>query len=78
MMSQFFRLPVGTDNIAGRDVKHALAGAQGDRLAETLADNLDRRSDDGIITASDHDRELSTFDPLLSGMLGARAMAFFG
>jgi hypothetical protein len=32
---------------------------------------------EAAIAASDHARELSPFDPLLFGMLGARAMALF-
>ncbi|UIJ70427.1 LuxR C-terminal-related transcriptional regulator [Aurantimonas sp. HBX-1] len=32
---------------------------------------------EAAVTASDHARELSPFDPLLFGMLGARAMALF-
>ena len=35
--------------VAGGDVEHALAGAQVDRLAQALADDLQRRADDGVV-----------------------------
>ena len=35
--------------VAGRDVEHALAGTQVDGLAQLLADDLQRRADDGVV-----------------------------
>ena len=35
--------------VAGRNVKHALAGTKIKRFAEILADNLQRGADDGVI-----------------------------
>jgi len=35
--------------VAGGDVEHALAGAEVDRIAEALTDDLQCRADDGVV-----------------------------
>lgn len=69
----------GDDREAASELRTSVALSPGFSMGHYALAFVSSQSGDAeaAVTASDHARELSPFDPLLFGMLGARAMALF-